>query len=72
MSKEEKRIEKVGVKAGSTRDASWCARSFDLCRKVDVIGTVGLVLAYVGSNSTIELSNFEGLILGCIKAKFCK
>lgn len=45
MSKEEKRIEKVGVKAGSTRDASWCARSFDLCRKVDVIGTVGLVLA---------------------------
>ena len=29
---------------------------------------------YVGSNSTIELlvSNFEGLVLGCIEAKFCK
>ena len=29
-------------------------------------------LSYVGSNSTIELSNFEGLVLGCIEAKFCK
>ena len=28
--------------------------------------------AYVGANSTIQLSNFEGLVLGCIEAKFCK
>ena len=28
--------------------------------------------AYVGSNSTIQLANFEGLVLGCIKAKFYK
>ena len=27
---------------------------------------------YVDPNSTIELSNFEGLVLGCIEAKFCK
>ena len=29
-------------------------------------------LSYVGSNSTIQLSNFEGLVLGCVEAKFCK
>ena len=28
--------------------------------------------SYVGSNSTISLSHFEGLVLGCIEAKFCR
>ena len=28
--------------------------------------------SYAGSNSIIWLSNFDGLVLGCIEAKFCK
>ena len=48
--------------------SGYCSGSSGSARSGCCCGSSGS--AYVGFNSTILLANFEGLVLGCVEAKF--